>query len=192
MKHGTPILAVLVLAVGFVVGAWFAGDEQAWRCDDGRWVRHGNPDIPMPTTPCGASASPQLQRTVSLYYYDAERDRDAAGNIRCSARGLVAVTRHLPLTTTPIQDAVRLLLAGALTDAERARGVSTEFPLPGVSLVAASLRDGVLTLSFADPQNRTGGGSCRVGILWAQIERTALQFDGVRDVRFAPDSLFQP
>lgn len=134
----------------------------------------------------------QNQRSIQLYYYDSEKDKDGQGNIQCSRQGLVAVDRTIPVTITPIQDAIRLLLKGELTAQERASGVTTEFPLPGVALNGATLRNGQLTLEFTDPQNRTGGGSCRVGILWAQIEATAKQLPEVTSVRFIPEELFQP
>lgn len=131
-------------------------------------------------------------QTIDLYYYDPARDLDADGNVLCSAQGLVKVERSIPHSDTPIQDTVRLLLSGTLTREEAAQGISTEFPLPGLELTGASVRDGVLTLSFNDPNSRTTGGACRTGVLWAQIERTAQQFDIVREVRFVPEELFQP
>ncbi len=145
--------------------------------------------VRIPVTFASTSAA---MRQVTLYYYNPELDMDASGNILCSRAGLTPVTREIPVTQTPIQDAVNLLLRGGLTDAERARGITTEFPLEGVSLTGAALRDGTLTLSFDDPNHKTSGGSCRAGILWFQIEATAKQFPGVTDVRFQPDTLFQP
>ena len=133
-----------------------------------------------------------VPRTVTLYYYNPTLDRDALGNIMCSNMGLVPVTREVPLSITPVQDAVRLLIKGELTEEERAGGITTEYPLEGFSLKEAALQDGVLTLAFKDPNNRTGGGSCPVGILWPQIEATVRQFPEVRSVRFMPEELFQP
>jgi hypothetical protein len=132
------------------------------------------------------------QRVVRLYYYNSSKDEDISGNIMCSRNGLEPVERTIPLTQTPIQDAIKLLLKGELTAQERARGIATEYPLSGVELKSASLNGGVLTLAFVDPQNKTGGGSCRVGILWFQIEATAKQFPEVSSVRFLPEELFQP
>jgi len=132
------------------------------------------------------------KRAVQLHFYDPGRDRDESGNIQCSRQGLVAVARQIPVTQTPIQDTVRLLLQGGLTDQERSGGVTTEFPLSGLSLEGSTLNDGVLTLEFADPDSRTSGGSCRVGILRSQIEATAAQFPEVDSVRFLPEELFQP
>lgn len=132
-------------------------------------------------------------QAIKLYYYDATKDSDASGNILCSRQGLVAVERQIPLTKTPIQDAIRQLLKGDLTLQERAQGLSTEYPLSGVTLKGAALHtDGVLTLEFTDPENKTSGGSCRAGILWFQVEATAKQFAGVKEVRFIPEDLFQP
>jgi len=132
------------------------------------------------------------RRAVKLFFYDASKDRDAGGNVLCSRQGLVAVDRDIPFNKTPVQDAIRLLLAGGPTPAERAGGITTEFPLPGLALKGADLENGTLILTFDDPSNRTGGGSCRVGILWSQIEATAKQFPEVKSVRFSPEELFQP
>ncbi|MDO8425749.1 MAG: Gmad2 immunoglobulin-like domain-containing protein [bacterium] len=132
------------------------------------------------------------QRSVTLHYYNAARDRDASGNIQCSRAGIVPVERTIPRTITPIQDTVRALLAGDLTAQERAAGITTEFPLEQLTLRAASLDSGLLTLTLNDPLGNTSGGACRAGILWLQIEQTALQFPEVTRVRFEPDALFQP
>lgn len=131
-------------------------------------------------------------REVSLFYYNPELDKDATGNILCSAQGLVEVKRVLPTSLTPAQDLIRLLIRGELTPAERASGIETEFPLSGFSLVGASTSGRVLTLAFEDRENRTSGGSCRASILWAQIEKTAMQFEAFHEVRFSPEDLFQP
>jgi len=133
-------------------------------------------------------------KTVKLYYYNPEKDKDESGNIQCSRNGLVAVEREIPVTKTPIQDTIKLLLKGQenLTEAEKALGITTEYPLEDFSLKSASLKDGILTLEFEDPNYKTGGGSCRVGILWFQIEATAKQFPEVQQVKFLPEELFQP
>jgi len=131
-------------------------------------------------------------RTVKLYYYNYELDRDEWGNTACSRNGLVPVEREIPITQTPIQDVIKLLLLGELTEEERAQGIDTEYPLEGLSLKGAFLKDGVLTLEFDDSKNKTVGGSCRVGILWFQIEATAKQFPEAQQVRFLPEEIFQP
>ena len=158
---------------------------EAKLCPDGSYVGRVSPN-------CEFAPCPPEERTVKLFYYSPERDKDENGNVLCSRNGLVPVERKIPVTKTPIQDTIKLLFLGGLTDEERARGISTEYPLKGLSLKGASLKDGVLTLEFSDPNNKTGGGSCRVGILWFQIEATAKQFPGVKKVQFLPEELFQP
>jgi hypothetical protein len=130
---------------------------------------------------------PSERRVVELYYHDYDDGEDP-----CDAHFVLPVRREIPVTITPIQDVVRLLLKGQLTDAERAQGFGTEFPLEGVSLVGANLQEGVLTLELSDPNFRTSGGACRAGLLRAQVEKTVLQFDTVDEVRFTPPDLFQP
>src|SRR4030042_257887 len=139
-----------------------------------------------------ASETAPKEETVQFYYYNPELDRDVSGNILCSRQGLVAVERRIPVTVTPIQDTIRLLIQGGLTREEKEIGISTEYPLDGFSLESASLNDGVLTLTFNDSNSRTSGGACRAGILWFQMEATALQFPEVKSVQFSPEYLFQP
>jgi hypothetical protein len=135
---------------------------------------------------------PPKERTVFLYYYNPDLDKDESGNILCSRAGLVKIERKISLTQTPIQDAIHLLLKGEITQEERAQGISTEYPLEGFSLKGAFLKEGILNLEFEDLNNKTVGGSCRVGILWFQIEATAKQFSEVKEVKFLPEELFQP
>jgi hypothetical protein len=139
-----------------------------------------------------ATKAPVQFRAVTLYYYNSNLDKDDTGNILCSKNGLVAVDRQIPITNTPIQDTINLLISGNITAAEKAQGITTEYPLQGLKLMAASLNGSVLTLTFNDPNNKTGGGACRAGILWFQIEATAKQFIGVSSVKFMPEELFQP
>ncbi|MDP1629019.1 MAG: GerMN domain-containing protein [bacterium] len=187
---------IIIFAVAAILALWFfirfvvGGPEDDWICVDGQWVKHGNPSAPMPLESCGEKS--QAERSVKLYYYNPESDRDGSGNTACSRNGLVPVERKIPITKTPIQDTIKLLLLGELTNEERSRGISTEYPLEGFLLKGTSLKDGVLTLEFNDPNNKTVGGSCRVGILWFQIEATAKQFSEVQKVRFLPEEIFQP
>ncbi len=132
---------------------------------------------------------------VLLYYYNSNNDKDEKGNIKCSEAGLVFIEREIPLTQTPIQDTIKLLLKGKenLSELELKQGIETEFPLLGFKLKSANLKsDGTLILEFEDLYNQTSGGSCRVKILWLQIEKTAKQFKNVLKVEFKPEYLFQP
>lgn len=114
---------------------------------------------------------------VKIYLYDEKKDQ-GPGGAQCSKQGLVASQRIIPRTSTPLADTIKILLQ--------------ELNLPGVQLENAVIKNGVATLTFSDPQDKTSGGSCRVAILWAEIEATAKQFESVTSVRFQPATLFQP
>jgi len=133
------------------------------------------------------------QKTVKLFYYNPALDQ-GPGGVQCSEQGLVSVEREIASSNTilEIRDAMQLLIAGNVRDAERGAGVTTEFPLEGFQIKEASLENGVLTLTFDDPLNKTGGGSCRVSILRAQIEATAKQFSDVKQIVILPEEIFQP
>lgn len=142
----------------------------------------------------GSCAAPE-SHPVSLYFYDPSLDQDASGNIQCSEAGLVPVQRKLPISLAGdalIEETIRLLISGELTAAERSQGITTEFPLEGLGLTSATLRDGELSLSFEDPNFATSGGACRASVLRAQVEATARQFLDVVQVQFIPEELFQP
>ncbi len=58
MKSKILIILIILLALAFlrfVVG----GNEDDWICDkeNGEWVKHGVPSVPMPTEPCGENES---------------------------------------------------------------------------------------------------------------------------------------
>jgi hypothetical protein len=128
---------------------------------------------------------------VKLYFYNPALDQ-GPGGAQCTKKGLVSERRAIPNTTTPLADTIKLLLSEKISDADRALGIESEFPLAGVTLKSASIQNGIAILTFDDPQNKTGGGSCLVSIRWAQIEATAKQFESVKSVRFLPAELFQP
>lgn len=129
-------------------------------------------------------------RTVELFFYDEAEDTDATENVLCSADSVLPVTREIPDYT--IEKHIRILLAGP-NQAEKDRGFSSEFPLDDFTLTDVSLSQaGVLTLTFADPLGESVGGSCRVGLLAAQIIKTAESIEGVTSVEVSPEDIFQP
>lgn len=130
-------------------------------------------------------------QSIKLYFYNPDLDQ-GVGGVQCTSKGLVEVTRMIPKTSTPLNDSIKLLLEGELSSEEKSAGVTTEFPLSGLSLTSANIKDGIATLEFYDPEHKTTGGSCRIAVLWAQISTTAKQFASVKEVRFIPEDLFQP
>ena len=107
----------------------------------------------------------------------------------------MAIEKEISVSETPIKDVINLLLKGKenLTKKEIEQGITTEYPLESFYLVEVNFKeDGTLILKFNDSLNKTSGGSCRVGILWFQIETTVKQFPEVKKVQFLPEELFQP
>lgn len=159
-------------------------------CPDGSFISRVPPRCEF--APCPEQKE---YKKVLLYYYRPEKDKDETGNTKCSRDGLTAIEKEIPLSQTPIQDTIKLLLKGKenLTPDDISQGITTEYPLEGLKLKSANLKpEGTLILEFEDLLNKTVGGACRVGILWFQIETTAKQFAEVKKVQFLPEELFQP
>lgn len=175
------------------------------KCSDGSFVGRIPPDCEFAPCPeasgeasgeeSGEASGDIAMKKVLLYYYNPEKDKDEKGNVKCSRDGLVAVEKEINVNNSSIPEVIKFLLKGKenLSEEEKAQGITTEFPLEGFSLSGVNLKSGgVLVLTFDDPLNKTSGGSCRAGILWFQIEETAKQFEGVKEVTFLPEELFQP
>jgi len=131
-------------------------------------------------------------KTIKLYFYNLEEDKKIADYIPCSEEAVLPVEREIPATISPIQETIKLLLKGELTATEKEQGFSTEFPLEGFELKSVNLKNGILALEFDDPLSKSSGGSCRVRLLWNQIAKTAKQFSEVKEVKFMPETIFQP
>ena len=130
---------------------------------------------------------------VKLYYYNWKKEKENSEIVEQEPEELLDyVIREIPKTMTPIQDTIRYLLIGLLTEKETAAGFFTELPALGFEIMGASLSGGILTLRFSDPNYFSRGGSQQVALLKAQIEETAKQFKGVKEVRYLPETLFQP
>jgi hypothetical protein len=262
------IVGILVIAGAALAVRFLSGPEDSWICQGNTWIKHGNPNSPMPISGCGrqnqaietqfqetgylvkdnpgfkpnvwyliyetagspaltqelnfddeqgmpglivgnrvtidgvlntdtnvvnvtnigTAEAPQEVRTVQLYYYNQKLDKEG-----CNSDYVLPVERQIPLTNTPIQDTIKLLIKGEITDTERSQGFTSEFPHAGFVLNGANLVNGILTLDFPEVNGFTVGGSCRVGILSSQITKTAKQFAEVKQVIYThPDGMWQP
>jgi len=43
------LVLISILAIRIIIG----GEKDTWLCEDGAWIKHGNPEKPMPTIGCG-------------------------------------------------------------------------------------------------------------------------------------------
>lgn len=147
-------------------------------------------ELIVPSTPLSPEVT--LTTPVMLYAYDGRLDMDAAGNILCGKKGIVSVSRTIPKTDAPLRATLELLLADPLTEEERGRGLSSQFPLEGVSIQDVSVKGDTATITIDDPKYLFSGGACRVNVMAAQIAATAKQFQGIEQVRFEPEGLLEP
>jgi len=51
-KTAFTVIAALAVALVVVAGLRILSGEDTWICDDGQWVKHGNPSRPMPDVTC--------------------------------------------------------------------------------------------------------------------------------------------
>ncbi len=140
----------------------------------------------------GGQGVDRLQpQEVKLFYYNQEKDKDSQGNIQCNSEAVESVERIIS-DKEPLHETMELLLKGKIRPEEENQGFSTEFPNPEFKLKDLQLQDSILTLTFTEVPSFTTGGSCRVTLLRAQVEKTALQFPKVERVKIRPISIFQP
>ncbi len=58
------IFPIVLIATIAAVLIFLRGDEDNWICQNGRWVKHGNPSRPMPTAACEKSGE---EREIEVY-----------------------------------------------------------------------------------------------------------------------------
>jgi spore germination protein GerM len=171
----TLIIGAALIGLGVFRWGWFAQEPVP-------------PANQNQSPPANQNQNTATQKTVQLYYYNSKFDKTQG----CDTNAVLPVARQIPVSQTPIQDTIRLLIKGELQTSEKSAGFTTEFPNPGFKLVGANLKSGQLTLEFTEVPGFTSGGSCRISLLASQITKTALQFPEVKTVKFLPEELFQP
>jgi hypothetical protein len=67
MKKVVLVVVIIVLLLITVLFArFFLGrPEDAWVCEYGRWVKHGNPSAPMPTAGCGSALVDKVEENLT-------------------------------------------------------------------------------------------------------------------------------
>ncbi len=50
------LVPIILIIVVFILRFGLGGSEDTWLCQNGQWVKHGQPSAPQPTTGCGQSA----------------------------------------------------------------------------------------------------------------------------------------
>lgn len=130
---------------------------------------------------------------VALYYFNQITDQKLPAEQQVNVNSIQPVYRIFPASDNLLVDTINELLKGNLTAGEKQQWFITEFPNAQFKLLSAELiPDGTLMLSFTEVPGFTDGGSARMLILRNVIKKTALQFPGVKNVVFTPETLFQP
>jgi len=62
-KISVPVIAVLIIAGVYSAWSYLSPKENAWVCEDGQWVRHGNTKAEKPSGSCGAVATNEAANT---------------------------------------------------------------------------------------------------------------------------------
>ncbi len=64
------ILALLIISIIVVAGLvtvrlLFGGNEDGWICENGSWIKHGNPYSPMPVTGCNPNPVEDTEKDLA-------------------------------------------------------------------------------------------------------------------------------
>ncbi len=130
---------------------------------------------------------------VGLYYFNQDIDAKLPPEQQINVNSILPVYRMFPASNNLLLDAIKELIEGNLTADEIKKWFITEFPNTKFTIIWLELiPDGTLTLEFTEVPGFTDGGSARMLILSNTIEKTALQFPGVKKVVFLPETIFQP
>jgi hypothetical protein len=118
---------------------------------------------------------------VSVQFQNAKKD---VGADLCATT--TPVQRFIPSDTNVYRAAVEALLAGPTAE-EVSGGYSTSIPAKVILKDIGADSGGIVTANFNATLDRNVAGSCRVGAIRNQIERTLLQFPEVHGVVIAVD-----
>ena len=54
-KYLVIFLIIILVGLAFVLAVRFFSGEDNWICENGQWIKHGNPSVPMPKAKCGGA-----------------------------------------------------------------------------------------------------------------------------------------
>ena len=168
------LLVILVVAIGAVL-VLLRGSEDDWICQNGQWVKHGNPSKPMPTTLCEGQEEGR-ESVTELFVYFSNNNLDP--EISCNKT--FAVARLVPRTQSVLKAAIEELLKGP-APAEAKLGFGTLIN-PGVTINSVNISGNTATIDFSPKLDENMGGSCRVAAIRSQITNTAKQFANIKNV----------
>ncbi|MBU2219512.1 GerMN domain-containing protein [Patescibacteria group bacterium] len=167
-KRVIVILIILACLAGVLL--LMRGDEDTWICENGQWIKHGNPSAPMPSESCSGNM------TVKIFLSDSR----FAGEPYFDCSHTIAVERQIPKTLAAARAAIESLLRGA-TQEEINQGFVSNIN-SGVRIQKLSIENRTAEIDFDEQMEFQVGGSCRVAAIRAQITETLKQFPTVDSV----------
>jgi hypothetical protein len=154
------LLAFAIFAGGVLSARFFiGGGEDVWICENGRWIRHGNPSAPMPSDGCGEAVTPEPVLTGGQVV-GGDRDEHgcigSAGYTWCEAKAKCVRTWEEPCTPEGFDEQV-------LLSSIREQLVAKHGESAGDLIVTASRVEGMYAQGGAKP----GGGDIGGGMWFA-------------------------
>ena len=174
MKIRKIIYLILFISIVAIVSVrLFSGNEDTWLCQDGQWVKHGQPNSLPPSESC-----PKQTSELQVFFGNSQLD---PGAMECGTT--YNVTRQINLSGSKYEAVIKELLSGP-TDQEKQLGYFSSIN-PNIAMPKISLTAGVATLDFQSDFNSGLGGSCRVTAIRSQLVNTLRQFPEVSSVVIA-------
>lgn len=174
----------LILAI-FVIGVrFFGGDEDLWICDNGQWVKHGNPLTPMPDSGCGQATNNGEKTEFSVYFGNSKLN----ANIQdCSL--VFPVDREVSKTLAVGQASLEELFKGPTLE-EKKLGYTSFFSdatkniLKSIKIIDKVVYVDLKDVRFIIPNASSSCGSAQ---FLAEMTNTLKQFSSIEKVVFAID-----
>ncbi len=176
MKKENLIILALVafVVVGGLISFLRGYQKNAWICENGRWVKHGNPKTIMPDKACGtATVQPQMVE-ISLYFNNSRFDKAYA------CEKTAAVRRQVEDSSRPEEAALLLLLVGPTAE-EKTNGYFSSL-VPGLALNSLEIDNNIARADFNEVLKEKAEGSCGLVAAESQIVQTLKQFSAVKKV----------
>lgn len=165
------IIAIFVLAVAFFVRFGLGGPEDTWICQNGQWIKHGNPQNGIPNETCGEA--PKMQ--VQLFF----NNNNFGSGFECQK--VSGVRTEIIESDSPEIETLKLMLAGP-TNEQKERGYFPSIK-EGTRLLGLVIENGLAIVNFNQNPWDLTDSSCRPLGARAQIVETLKQFSGVSEVQ---------
>jgi spore germination protein GerM len=168
---------LIILFVGVLVLSLKAfSNEDDWICENGQWIKHGNPSAQMPLSGCGE------EKNTPMLVYFSNTQKDPNMDV-CEA---VYPSERFVAKSDNLYESVMTEMLKGPTDSEKSVGFMTQIN-EGVKINRIIVNNGVAKIDFDASIERAVGGSCRTSAIRAQIEKTLLQFPEIKNVVISVD-----